>query len=188
MKTAARITAALALLVAATRLAACGGDPFRADWTQNPDTAVLFSLARPEINLSSAFDFVGRRTVEVQRPGATGSWDLLLDSRDGNLVFLSPGALGIDSDAAIARLESRTFDEVEEAPSDTAAYVRDEPVPLETGSVYVIRTRLSRTTFRLCNFFSKLEPLAVDTDRGSVTFVFDGNPFCDDRRLVPPDR
>lgn len=187
MKSAARITVALAVFAVATRLAACGGNPFEPRWNENADTVVLFSLARPEINLASAFDFAGRRPVEVQAPGATGSWDVALDTQDGQLVLLPPGALAIESDAGIARLEGTSFAAVEEAPRDTAAFVRDEPVPVETGSVYVVRTRLTRSTFRLCNRYAKFEPLTVSPGTGTLTFVFDTNPLCDDRRLIPPD-
>ncbi|NIP59737.1 MAG: hypothetical protein GWM92_04095 [Gemmatimonadetes bacterium] len=187
MKSAARITVALAGLAVATRLAACGGDPFTPRWNENADTVVIYSLARPEINLASAFDFAGRQPVEVQAPGATGSWDVALDTRDGQLVLLPPGALSIESDAGIARVGGAAFAEVEEAPRDTAAFVRDQPVPVETGTVYVVRTRLTRSTFRLCNRYAKFEPLSVSPGTGSLTFVFDTNPLCDDRRLVPPD-
>jgi len=189
MERGSRILAALGTWVLVGGLVACGGGAFDPDYDARPDTVTLYSLARPELDLPSAYDFTRRRTIDVQDPGATGNWDLVLDTRDGELAFLAPRVLGIDSDAAIARLDGRTFEEVERAPADTAVYRALEPVPVEMGTVYVVRTRLASSGFGfgLCNFFAKLEPLEIRRELQSVTFVFDANPVCDDRRLVPPD-
>lgn len=182
-----------ALLFAACALllwgaAACGDDPFDITWTANPDTVVLYSLARPELNRPSAYDFVptNRRRVEVEDPGATGQWDLAVDTREGSLVFVAPAALGVDSRAGVATFPGLTLDEIREAPSDSAAYSTTEPVAVETGTVYVVRTRRSRGGFgQLCTFFAKLEPIGLDAEAGTVRFVFDVNPQCNDRSLVP---
>ena len=80
-------------------LSGCGENIFEQKWTvARVDTVRIYSLARPELNLPSGFDFVNRIAVEIQAPGATGAWDLLLDTQDGQLVFLPPGALGITSE------------------------------------------------------------------------------------------
>jgi hypothetical protein len=169
-------------------LSACGDDPFQVDWTVNPDTVLLYSLERPELNLPSAFNFDRRTTIRVEAPTATGAWDLAVDTREGSLVFLPPGALGIESEAAIVPLAGIDFDELTEAPADTAVYVRDEAVPVETGTVYVVRTNRVASGFgRRCVFYAKMEPLEVDGAEGSVRFVFDSSPVCNDRDLVPPD-
>lgn len=167
-------------------LPACGDNPFESRWTAMPDTALLHSLARPELNLNSAFDFVNRRARRVEAPGATGSWDVAVDTRGQELVFLAPRALEIESDAGIAPFPDMSFDEVTRAPSDSADYAYDEPVPVEAGTTYVVQTRESRGSFgRLCFFYAKLEPLDVRVEEGTVRFLYDVNTVCDDRDLVP---
>lgn len=169
---------------------ACGDNPFDVTWTARPDTVLLFSLARPELNLPSAFDFVPtrRRRVRVEQPGATGNWDLALDTRGGELVFLAPRALGIDADAGIAAFPGMTLEELQEAPSDSADYAFTEPVPVEAGTAYVIRTRDTRSSFgRICRNFGEFVPLDIDPVAESVSFVYDVNPQCNDRSLVPDE-
>lgn len=176
---------AVAALSAAV-LPACGENPFESRWTAQPDTALLHSLARPELNLNSAFDFVGRQPRKVEAPGVTGNWDVAVDTQGEDLVFLGPRALGVESDAGIVRFEDMSFADVTRAPSDSADYAYEDPVPIRIGSTYVVQTRESRGSFgRLCFFYGKLEPLDVQVDVGTVTFLYDVNTVCDDRDLVP---
>ncbi|HZD03823.1 MAG TPA: hypothetical protein VE173_02865, partial [Longimicrobiales bacterium] len=111
----AALVLALAGLAGSAALAGCGDNGLQPNWTAFPDTAVLFTLARPELNLPSAFSFRERRTYRVEGANATGSWDIALDTEDGELVFLPPGALGIVSRAGIATLSGMDFDQVDEA-------------------------------------------------------------------------
>ena len=167
----------------------CGENIFEQRWTvANADTVLIYSFARPELNLPSGFDFVNRMAVEIQAPGATGIWDLLLDTQDGQLVFLPPGALGIDSKAMVLPLRGQAFDDVLRAPKDTTLYSKDLPVPVETTSVYVLRTHEGVNRFGFpCTFFGKLQPLEVEQALGTVRFVYDVSTLCDDRGLVPED-
>lgn len=178
------LLAALAFGLVAT---ACGDDPFLIRWEEDPDTALLYSLARPELNLISGFNFTQRIGVTIEDPTATGSWDLALDTRDGALVFLPPGVLGVTSRAGIAPLPDKDFS-IRRAPTDTAAYVTDEPVPVSQGTLYVVRTHESIGGFGTrCVYYYKMVPLVVDAARGTVTFMYDGSPVCNDPKLVPPD-
>ena len=172
-------------LVAST---ACGDDPFVIRWVESPDTVLLYSLARPELNLTSAFNFNNRLPVRVEAAAATGSWDMAVDTRDGRIVMLPPGALGVESAAGIASVPGLPFEEVLEAPIDTAAYATDRAVPVEVGTIYVIRTSRSLGAFRTrCVYYGKIEPLAVDAVAGTFRFKYDVSPVCNDRRLIPPD-
>jgi hypothetical protein len=163
-------------------------DPFEIRWEVQPDTALIYSLARPELNLASAFNFYFRSPVTIEEPGATGEWDIALDTEGGRLVLLPPRALGINSRARIASISGVSFEEVIEAPADTAAYVSDRPVPVEQGTVYVVQTSEQTGTFgERCVFFAKLEPLVLDVAGGTLEFVFDASPVCNDTRLVPPE-
>ena len=170
--------------------AACGRNPFEVRWEETKlDTAVVYSLARPELNLPTAFDFIGGRSLRIEAPGSTGAWDLALDTQGGQLVFLPPGALGIESEAGIVPFPGLRFDELTAAPGDTALYKGDEPIPLDAGSVYVIRTHRSPDRFGIrCVFYAKLEPLAIEPTLGTLQFRYDVNPLCGERQLVPtPD-
>lgn len=169
--------------------AACDDDLFGPPrWFANPEEVTLYSLALPELNLPSAFDFIDRAAVRIESARAVGRWDVALDTEGGELVLLPPEALDVPSAARITVLEDTTFDGVLEAPADTALYSSEEPVPLALGNVYVVQTRQGRGSFgRACVFYAKLEPLSIDLELGKLTFVFDASPVCNDRALVPPD-
>jgi hypothetical protein len=183
-----RVFVALAVVAVATASAACGDDPFAIRWVETPDTVTLFSLSRPELNLPSGFDFRGRAAVVVESPRSTGSWDVAVDTRDGRIVLLPAAALGVDSRAAVAPIPDMTYDELVEAPADTSRYVQNEPVPVDLGSVYVIRTRRTPGSFgSRCFYYAKMQPLSADVEVGTFTFFYDAARVCNDRRLIPPD-
>lgn len=180
--------AAVLLLAALPAAVACGDDPFALNWAAQPQTVVLHSLARPELNTYSAYNFNDRVPVRVDAPATSGGWDLALDTRNGDLVFIPPGALGIIDEARVLRMPNSTFDEVTVAPGDTTLYSAEEPVPVELGSVYVFRTREDLDRFgRRCLFYGKLELMEIDREQETVRFLFDRNPICDDRDLVPDE-
>lgn len=180
-------TVAVALL-ALPVLAGCDDDLFNVDWTAAPDTVLLYSLERPETNLPSGFNFFVRSGVRIEAPTATGTWDIALDTQGDQLVLLPPGALNINSRARVTALPGLDFDDVREAPRDTAVYTAEEPVPVEPNTVYVVRTSQRVDPFgRRCVYFAKMEPVEIDVPAGTLRFVFDANPVCNDRRLVPPD-
>jgi hypothetical protein len=159
-------------------------------WAENPDTVLLHSLARPELNLLSAFDFIGRQPVRIESPNATGRWDMVLDTQGDELVLLLPVAVGIpDSKARIAPMGDVPFEEVVKAPSDTTKYISDEPVPINVGHVYVVRTREQAGFYgRRCVYYGKFEPLDQDPLAGTLTFQFDVSPACNSRKLIPPKK
>ena len=152
------------------------------------DTVLIYSLDRPELNLPSGFDFVNRLALEIQSAGATGSWDILLDTQDGELVFLLPGALDISSETLVLAMPETAFDDILTAPKDTTLYTSDLALPVETGTVYVVRTHRGPDRFGLlCSFFGKFQPVVVEPANGAVQFAYDVNVLCDNRALVPPD-
>jgi len=177
-----------AAAVILTGVAACGDDPFSFEWDDRPKTRVLYSLARPELNLPSGFNFYMATAVAIEAPTATGTWDVALHTRLDELVLLPPGALGVDSRARIAALEGLTLDDVTEAPADTALYVAEDAVPVREGTTYVVRTGQ-----RACSFgtrgvsYAKLEATEIDVANGVLTFRVVTNPVCNDRNLVPPN-
>ncbi len=158
------------------------------DWTPVPDTATIYSLARPEFDLVSAFNFHSRTPVRLESPDAATFWDVALDTRGGNLVLLPPGALGVASRGRILQLTGMTFANVVEAPSDTLLYSATQPLPIVLNGLYIIKSDVRATEFGgSCAFYAKMTPIALDAAAGSMTFVYDGSPICNDRRLIPPD-
>ena len=140
------------------------------------------------LNLPSALSMGDRRTMRVEDPATTGVWDFALDTNGGGFFLLAPPALGVDAEAGIAVEENKSYDEVTVAPSDTLRYATTEPVPVQIGNIYVIRTNRRRSSFgQLCNFYGKVEPLILDEAGGSMTFRYDLSPSCNDLNLVPPN-
>jgi hypothetical protein len=81
------INLAVLVLLAAT---ACNDDPFEIRWELQADTVLLYSLARPEMNMDSGFNFRPGTLgpVRIEAATATGTWDIALDTRGGELVLL----------------------------------------------------------------------------------------------------
>jgi hypothetical protein len=180
------IPAALAALTVA--LGACGDDPFAFEWSDEPDTVKIYSLARPELNIPSGFSFYDGLMYAVEQPAASGRWDAALDTQDGSLVLLPPGALGITGRARIVAYAGAVFSEIVQAPSNEDLYVADEPVPVADGTVYIIRTNLRPGSFgSSCVYYAKMEPLVIDVADGSLTFQYVTSPICNSRDLTPPD-
>src|SRR5262245_36849065 len=75
------------LLLVALVTAGCE-DPFEIRWEAQADTALIYSLARSEPNLPSAFNFYFRAPITIEAPGSTGQWDVALDTQGGALVLL----------------------------------------------------------------------------------------------------
>lgn len=174
-----------ALLVSAT---SCGSDPFSFNWNAQPDTVLLYSLARPELNLVSGFNFFQRTAVQVEAPAATGQWDVAVDTRGGEIVLVPPGAFGVVTAARISTVEGVGLDDVTVAPSDTLRYVADEAVPVRHGNVYIVKTNRAQGSFgSTCVYHAKLEPVEMDAAGGTFTFRYVVNPVCNSRDLVPPD-
>ena len=149
-------------------------DPYAIDWEESPDTAFIYSLARPELNLPSAYDFLGQVPLRVEAPPSTGRWDLALDTQGGELVFLPPGALGVGSAARLARIPNTTWDEVIYAPSDSTQYI------------YVLRTHTSRGYYGMsCVYYGRIKPVEIDVDVGLLRFLYDVSPVCNSLRLIP---
>jgi hypothetical protein len=182
----------LVVLLLAAALAgvveACSDTIVDTPWTSTVDTVTLYSLTNPNLALSSAYDFFGRTRIHVEQAGTQHAWDLALDTRGGALVLVPPGALGIDSKASIAALPGQSFAKVQEAPADTLVYSSKTPVPVDLNTTYVVHTDLRSSPFGVaCQHYAKMQPIAVDPVAGTMQFIYDTSPICNDRRLVPAD-
>lgn len=158
-------------------------------WFDTPDTTQLFSLRTPmELQLNAGFNFRQRAPVRIEEPGATGNWDVALDTQGGELVLLPPGALGITARAAIVSLGAMPFGDVRQAPGDTLVYNLDDPVTLTLNHVYVVRTNRQLGSFgNTCVYYAKLSPVVLDPVAGYMDFEYVASPVCNNRDLVSPD-
>jgi hypothetical protein len=178
------------LACAATLSIVACDDPFGpGEWIATPDTITIFSLSREDlIGRPSAYDFVQHRLRQVESVGATGLWDVALRHEGTQLVLVPAGGFeGQTSRAGLALMPNTTFEQLAEAPGDTAAFTRT-PAFVQPGQVYAVRTRREA-----CNQFSagvrygKIKILAVDPTAGTLTFESLVNPFCNDRSLIPDE-
>ncbi len=177
----------LALLVPLVVLAGCEGDPFEVPWALRPEESTIYALDRAELNRPSAFDMYERIGVVLEDPIVEGRWDFAVERQGGVLHLLPPGYLGEPSGAGIVPMPGMTYDELIEAPADTALYVTREPVELSVGNVYVIRSHRQPDAFGfLCFFYGRIEALEVDHEEGILVFKHDRSPDCNNRRLIPP--
>ena len=176
-----------AALLAALAVTACNDEIYLdRGWDAEVDTVTLFTVERAEYQgMAAAFDINARQTVRIEDPGATGRWDFALTGGvDGPLTLTPLGAFfDVASNAGVATVQDRTFEELESAPSDDDAFVTDTIVALADDVVYVIRSRVVNG----CMNFAKVDPLAIDQTAGSLTFQVTANPSCNDRALVPPE-
>lgn len=161
-------------------------------WSATPDTFTIFSVSRPELlGRPAALDLAGTvvRTVVVESAAEAGTWDIALAENAAGFVMLPASVIPqLDTRVGIATMAETTLDAVAEAPGDTARYER-QAVAIQPGRVYVIRTRRD-----LCGGFggtgvryAKLKAISLDETTGSFRFEVVRNPFCNDRRLIPPD-
>lgn len=184
----ARWTGVIAMAAALSMgFAGCGNDPFAFNWDDTPDTVLLYSLARPELNLQSGFAFLQGLRIRVEAPISTGAWDAAVDTRNGEIVLLPPGALGVVSSARITTLEGMTLEDVVRAPTDTLVYTADQPVPVRPGTIYIIKTNRATGSFGTsCVYYAKMEAVTIDVAAGSLLFRHVTNPVCNSQDLVPP--
>jgi len=170
-------------------LAACDDKFGPQDWSEAPDTTVIYSLSRPEhLGRASAFDFAIPRGAPraVESAFSPGQWDIALVDEAGGLAFAPAGAFqGQTSRAAIATMTGVPIEEVKRAPRDDD-FVQ-EPVILQIGPVYIARSRGVGTVFGTCTYYGKFEVLEVNQEEGWIRFRTVVNPNCNNRDLVPPD-
>ena len=179
----------LAPVLALGALLACS-DPFNVDFPRptEPVEAALSDLVGGAVDEPSAFDVVSGRGTGLPRPvrvDQTASWDVAFAVQNGQPVWLPRGFFpGFEDTGGIVRVQ-QGFDALREAPGDRSVYEQTEPVPIETGGVYVILSRLDPTVSLPCRLFAKLEVLELTTDPTRVRFRHLWNPNCDQPNLTP---
>ena len=178
----------LAVISALVPLLAACDDDFNQSWSALPDTVLLYSVSRPElIGQPSAYDFYDGVPFVVENPTSTGRWDVVLVDQGNTLALVPASAFNeLDTRAGIATIGAQTLEEVETAPRDTSLYSR-QAVPMQLGTVYVIRSRRVDCGIGTGVRYGKFEPLEIDVAAGTLLMRAVLNPFCSDRKLIPPD-
>ncbi len=182
----------LPLLAAAVFTAACD-DPFaNPAWSDVPDTVTVFSAYRPEYaGMPSAINLTGNflSLVAIEDLGAATEWDFMLGDAAGALLWIPSSVVPgqEDSRSSIAAMDASSLDEVTRAPEPTADRYTKEPVALEEGAVYVLRSRRSSTCYVRGSNYAKMKVIALDFALGTAELEIVRNPYCDNRDLVPPD-
>lgn len=167
---------------------ACDDDPFETAWNENRTEVTVYALNHPDDVTQTAWDLLPGAGRRLEDPDTGNDWDLAMREEDGTFYFLPPRNLGVPSRVGIHRVPNVEWEDVREAPADTAAYETREPVEVAEDDIYVVRTREQSDRFgRVCVFYAKLEPVDLDSDLLRLRFTYDINPRCSDRNLVPDD-
>lgn len=188
LSSAHRVRSGILLGLGTLLLAGCDDDPFAQEWFENRTQTTVYALDHPDEVSPTAWDLLPRQGRRIEDPRTEDDWDFAVDVDGGTMYLLPPRALGVSSRVGIHRVPDVEWDDVREAPADTAAYVTREPVEVGEDDIYVVRTREQTDQFgRRCIFYAKVQPEEVDTDRLRLRFTFDVNPGCNDRNLVPEE-
>jgi hypothetical protein len=124
--------------------------------------------------------------VVIEQLTQGSGFDVAL-TEPGGLFALTPSAvlLGLPTRAGVATTMASTLDAVTSAPSDTAAFVQTRSVPLQVGTIYVIRSRRVNCILGTGSYYAKMQVVATDSVQGTVRMALVANPNCGDRSLVP---
>ena len=185
----------LGTLILGTCLAFAGCDDSTFDLSPilTSDTVWLATPERPgndtiptalDVTSNGAGGLWGGRFPE--RVSDALAWDFLVRIRDGQMVLMPPGVLGLASRASItAAIPGETLEGLREAPGQSS-FISDDVVPMQKGSVYVARSRDSADQFGgSCAQYAKLSPVEIDAAAGRVRIALTTNERCSDPRLVP---
>jgi hypothetical protein len=178
-----------AVVLAVAALSSCS-DTLNFDFPRpdSPLEATLYDLVAGPVDRASAFNVVGGYGSGVPgtvRVDQLPNWDVAFAIRNGAPVWLPRGYFeGFTESGGILRVD-RGFQEVTEAPSDATLYDETEPLPVEDGGVYVIRSRPDESQSLPCRLFAKLEVQSIGGDPVRVRFRYLWNPNCGNRDLTP---
>jgi len=161
-------------------LSGCGRSPIGLPVPDEPSEATLADFFVGPLTAPSAFSLILLRAVRTDQ---TQEWDFAFALEDQGVAELFPrGAVLEPPSPAGLQIVAESFEELTEAPE--SGYVTDAPVAVQVGDVLAAVSQLRCGSFNRRRF-GKLEILAIDRERGEVTFKFLANPNCEIRSLVP---
>jgi hypothetical protein len=175
-------------------LGACQDAAFgRLDPQMAVDSAITIAApqaAQTGLPMPSALDVTasggiirgGRFPERVQ--DANLGWDVAVRVRDGQLVFIGSTGLGNPNRAGITPpLAGVTLQTLRDIPGGVS-FETTNPVPVQVGAVYAVRSREFSTGFGACLQYAKLQVVQADVTTGRVSMHVETNERCYDTRLV----
>jgi len=161
-------------------LSGCGSSPIGLPVPDEPSEATLADFFVGPLTAPSAFSLILLRAVRTDQ---TQTWDYVFALTDQGVAELFPrGAVLETPSTAGLQIVAESFEGLTEAPE--FGYVTDAPTAVQVGDVLAVVSELRCGSFRRRRF-GKIEILAIDGERGEVTFKFLANPNCEIRSLVP---
>lgn len=177
-------------LFLAALLGACDDSTqYRIDPLITTDTVELAVPTEANAQLPTALDVIAAAGVIgggrfPERAADAEQWDFAVRVRNGQLVLLPAGVLGLNNRAALTRpLLGRTWEQVNEAPGQRSFFA-DSAVVLRVGEVIAVRSRLIPCGFGRDSQYGKVQPLSVDAANGRVRLQVLTNERCGDPRLA----
>ena len=145
------------------------------------DTISLYALDGTPLSAPSGYDVESR---EVLRTDRSAHFDFSVNiTPAGQAVLLPTGAMGLGRASGVLR-ESLPFDSVTIAPP--SGYNDSLAVALDSGSVAVVRSRVSQCVFgAVVSFYGKVEVLRIDPVARRIDFQVLVDQNCDYRGLEP---
>jgi hypothetical protein len=177
-----RVQSGLLLVVATLLVAACGNNTGlgNANVPNVVDTVSLYALDRTPIALPSAYVIRGKSVV---RTDLVSGFDFAFNiTAAGQAELLPTGALGLGSASGI-QPQTVPFAAITTAP--TTQYIDSTPVPVDSGTVAVVRSRPTSDFCGIVFYYGKLEVLAIDTTARRIDFQILTDQNCGFRGLEP---
>ena len=176
-----QILSPVAVLVALT--GACGDstEPVLIPLPDEPTQVVVYDFVSGDLLDPSAFDVITRNVVRTDK---VSGWDFVYfeDEQLGPVIVTRGSYVQDEDQQAGALLTAFAFDVVTEAPDD--GYIIQEPIPISTGDVFIVRSRSDQAFGNLrCRRYGKFSVDAIDAELGTMTFSHIVNPNCENRNL-----
>lgn len=182
-----RIAVIALLFPVASTLAACDDPLGGREPILTADTVTLAAPSADSVRLGSGLNLLGRPLVVFpERIGDAfpqPTWDLALRAVDGQLLLRPSPTDELRIGARITRARAVDFDGSRTAPESRDEY-ETEPVVLETGRVYFVRSRTYGQVGVRCVNYAKIQPLELSPAAGTARLAIVFNSSCNDRRLT----
>lgn len=170
------------LLAAAALLAACGNNTGlgNANIPNTVDTVSLYALDGTPITSPSAYVIKGRSVVRTDQVSAI---DFAFNiTAAGQAVLLPTGAVGLGKASGVL-VQHVPFASITTPP--TTPFVDSLPVPVDSGTVAVVRSRPVSDFCGVVFYYGKLEVLAIDTTARRIDLQILVDQNCGFRGLEP---
>jgi hypothetical protein len=174
------------LLVALTMLplalaAACGDSTGLGDPRILVDSSATLSVPTATDTIPSALDMPRFTLRRPEQLADAQEWDFALRNV-GGVLKLTPNPFTSESRRPLIARSTAAFASLDKAPTARSAY-GDTAITVQSGAVYLMRSRTYSTGVGSCYSYGKLQVTALDLVAENATFIFQVNTGCADDRL-----